>query len=67
MTKAFGYQNAYEALQKNTDGNVYLIDNCYPEEKLLFIEEHYGEKLSLKPFENVGGYQIYRVTKEQLE
>lgn len=67
VTKAFGYQNAYEALQKNTDGNVYLIDNCYPEEKLLFIEEHYGEKLSLEPFENVGGYQIYRVTKEQLE
>ena len=67
VTEAFGYQNAYEALQKNTEGNVYLIDNCYPEEKLLFIEEHYGEKLSLEPFENVGGYQIYRVTKEQLE
>ncbi len=63
ITDAFGYQNTFEALQENRNDNVYLIDNCYPEEKLLYIEEHYGEKISLQPVENVGGYQVYRIVQ----
>ncbi len=60
----YGYKNAFQALKASPeDERVYLIDNHYPEEKLLYLKEHYGKELSLESVENIGGYDIYRVCK----
>ncbi|MDO5573156.1 MAG: hypothetical protein Q4G60_04160 [bacterium] len=60
----YGYKNAFQALKASPeDERVYLIDNHYPEEKLLYLKEHYGKELSLESVENIGGYEIYKVCK----
>lgn len=64
VLKRYGYRNAFQALKASpSDERIYLIDNCYPEEKLLYLQEHYGKKLALEKVECVGGYTIYRAIK----
>ncbi len=58
----YGYSNAFQALKSSpVNAHVYLIDSCYPEEKLLYLKEHYGKNLTLEAVESIGEYRIYRL------
>ncbi len=66
VTRAFGYENPYEAL-KASDDKVILSDNLYAEQKLEYLREHYGGGFGLsEPLERAG-IREYRVVRERKE
>ena len=66
VTRAFGYENPYEAL-KASDDKVILSDNLYAGQKLEYLSEHYGEGFRLsEPLERAG-IKEYRVVRERKE
>ncbi len=61
----YGYRNAFQALKSSDrDERIYLIDNYYPEEKLLYLEEHYGVKYSLEIVDTIGKYNVYQLQRQ---
>lgn len=60
---AFSYENPYDALINNR-GDAYLIDNCYPDEKALFLTEHYGKKYNAVNVNRENGFDYYVMETE---
>lgn len=57
----YGFDSPFEAL-KAGDGRVVLIDNCYPNEKALYLTEHSaGHQYTAEFAENIGGFNTYTV------
>ncbi|MCR4738642.1 MAG: hypothetical protein K5886_00110 [Lachnospiraceae bacterium] len=63
ITGRFGYKNPFDALCGD-DENVILADNLYPEEKLEFINEHYGEDHYLSEQGEINGIRLYGIHKK---
>ena len=59
ITRKFGYDNPFEALASGEE-NVILVDNVFAENKLEYINEHYG-KHSLKELPERNGFKMYVV------
>ncbi|MCR5106592.1 MAG: hypothetical protein K6B28_00360, partial [Lachnospiraceae bacterium] len=66
ITESYGYENPYDAL-KEADERVVLCDNMYPENKLLFIKDHYDEDRELEYIDNRSGIDLYRIRQGRLE
>ncbi|NLG04789.1 MAG: hypothetical protein GX567_13310 [Clostridia bacterium] len=63
VLQAYGYDNPFAALMNGAqDSNIYLIDSCYPDEKLLFLKEHYGVELIPTQIDIIGSCRIYQMT-----
>lgn len=58
LCRNFGYDNPYEAI-RNNKGNVYLIDNFYPDEKALFLTQHYDGEYNAIHSKTVNGFDFY--------
>ena len=62
VLKNYGYENVFAALMNGVeDSNVYLIDNYYSDEKLLFLFEHYGKDLKKEESEKISKFTIYQI------
>lgn len=46
------------------NANIYLIDNYYPERKLIFLQEHYYPQARIELYKEIDGYQIWKFYKE---
>ncbi|MBR5406057.1 MAG: hypothetical protein IK111_00300 [Lachnospiraceae bacterium] len=61
MLSAYGYDNPFDALVKGADtGNVILVDNMSANEKLTYLNEHYGG-YELEELPQKFGFKMYRV------
>lgn len=58
VCEKYGYTNPYDALINN-GGNAVLIDNYYPEEKALFLSEHYDRLYKSMKTESYNGFDEY--------
>ncbi len=59
ITESFGYANPFRALAGD---NVVLIDNCYPNEKAVYISEHgEGPRYCAEYLERMYGYDLYNI------
>lgn len=64
VLERFGYHNVFQALKSAAaDERIYLVDDHYPEQKLQYLEEHYGKSLTLERVETLDGYAVYRLCK----
>lgn len=59
----YGYENPFEALAAGSE-NVILIDNQRVQNKVKYLEEHYGDNYCIEPLESIGGYCLYRIMPE---
>ncbi|MCR5790251.1 MAG: hypothetical protein K6G83_10240 [Lachnospiraceae bacterium] len=69
----FGYKNPFEALAAG-DERVLLVDNLYSGEKLLYLQEHYGDKghadyfpepvTEENSYAKESGFDLYAVRRE---
>ncbi|MFT3982509.1 MAG: hypothetical protein QM697_01270 [Lachnospiraceae bacterium] len=60
VTQRYGYSNPFEALEKG-DGDVILLDNCYPKEKAQYLSEHTGETFQAVYEKTENGFDRYRI------
>lgn len=60
----YGYSNPFEAL-RDTEAEVYLIDNGRVDNKITFLNEHYDGSFSAELQGNRGGLNIYKIIKNQ--
>ena len=60
ITRRFGYENPYEALRA-CDEDVLLIDNCFADEKVTFMNEHSDRDYEAVLLEERNGYKSYGI------
>ena len=64
ITKGYGYANPFEALEKG-NGDVVLLDNCYPEEKAQYLSEHTGQTFEAVYEKTENGFQCYIIKETE--
>lgn len=64
ITKGYGYANPFEALEKG-NGDVVLLDNCYPEEKAQYLSEHTGQTFEAVYEKTENGFDRYRIKETE--